>query len=121
MTDFQRDLEVIINEVGIKNNGNIRFFMRHMERMKDGIEYLGLSDRAYNAMRRNNINTIQDITNKFDQLKVKGAGEKVIKEVRNKYFQYYYSQLNEEERKEFWRDTIRETEALAGDVEDVAV
>ena len=114
MTNYQRDLEVIINEVGITNNGTIRFIMRYPNRMKGDLTELGLSDRSYNALRRNRIQTIQEVSAKWDDFVIlKGVGKKVQKEVRNAFMAYYYDQLNAEEQKDFWRDTLGATEELA--------
>lgn len=115
MTNFQRDLEVIINEVGIVNNGNMRFIIQYPSRLKGNIAELGLCDRSYNALRRNRIQFIQEISEfwtDFDLLK--GIGAKCKKEIKNAYMAFYYDQLSVEEQKDFWRETIKATEELAG-------
>ena len=112
MTDFQRDMEMLIdNGIIIPNGKKIRFVFRYPNRLKGGLEELGLNDRSYNCCRRSKINTIEDVTERWDTLsRMKGAGSKTVAEVKNKYVQFYYSTLdNADERAEFWRDTIKGT------------
>lgn len=111
MSDFTRDLTILINEgVIATNDGNIRFVYRYPERMCGGIEALELTDRSYNCCRRNGISTIEEIGAKWKTLgNMRSSGIKTVKDVKNKYVQYYYSLLSEEERKDFWRDTIEAT------------
>ena len=112
MNNFQRDLEYLIDEGAIAPNGkNVRFVFRYPNRLKGELGILGLNDRSYNCCRRNKINKIEDITARWNELgRMRNAGQKRVKEVKNKYVQYYYSTLdNAEERAEFWRDTINGT------------
>lgn len=111
MTDFQRDLEVLINEGVIAPNGKqIRFVFKYGNRFKGELELLGLNDRSYNCLRRNKINDISEISERWNELKkLRNAGTKTIKEVKNKYIAYYYDTLSDEEKKEFWIDTITAT------------
>lgn len=109
MTNFQRDLEVLINEgVIASKNGVIRFVFRYSNRLKGDIANLDLSTRGYNSMRRVGIDNLEKLAEKWDELgRVKNTGVKTIKEIKNKYLAFYYDQLkNDEERKEFWKDTI---------------
>ena len=111
MRDFQRDLEILINEgVIAAKDKKIRFIMKHSDRMNGDIKLLDLNDRAYNRMAQNGIRTLEKLYNRFDDIQnIRGAGVKVVKEVKTAYISYYYDQLNDEERKEFWRDTINAT------------
>ena len=112
MTNFQRDLEILINEgVFAGKNGKIRFVFRYSNRLRGEIENLDLSARGYNSMRRVGIDTIEKITEKWDKLGIiKNMGVKTTKEIKNKYLAFYYDQLrSDEERKQFWRDTIMAT------------
>ena len=121
MSDFQRDFEVIVSNVDFINNGTIRFQMSHMERMVGSLDNLNIGERAYNALRRNKIHNIETLTERIGGLNgVRGAGKKIIKEIKNEYMNYYYSLLSEEERMQFWCDTYEATLALAG-VETVTV
>lgn len=114
MTDFQRDFEVIINNVDIVNNGTITFPVKQMDHMYGSIECLGLSDRAYNALQKNRIVTIPELTKRFDELdELSGIGKKSRKEIKNAYIAYYYLKLDDEQRKQFWRNVVRLTEANA--------
>ena len=116
MTDFQRDLEVLINEgIIAANNKRIRFFMRYGNRLKGDIELLDLSTRGFNCLKRKRINTIEDVGNNFHNLgRIAGIGITTVKEVKNKYLAYYYANLNTEERKDFWRDTVEATINMEG-------
>lgn len=115
MSDFQRDFEVIVSNVDFINNGTIRFQMSHMERMVGSLDNLNIGERAYNALRRNKIHNIETLTERIGGLNgVRGAGKKIIKEIKNEYMNYYYSLLSEEERMQFWCDTYEATLALAG-------
>lgn len=113
MTDFQRDMEVIIQNVGIANNGTIRFVFRYPSRLEGEVDELELGTRASNTLKRAGIFKIQDIGKKWNRLDVRGSGVKTIKEIKNKYLAYYYDKLDDEERKDFWRDTVAETEDMA--------
>lgn len=115
MSDFQRDFEVIVSNVDFINNGTIRFQMSHMERMVGSLDNLNIGERAYNALRRNKIHNIETLTERIGGLNgVRGAGKKIIKEIKNEYMNYYYSLLSEEERMQFWCDTYEATLELAG-------
>ena len=111
MTDFARDLSVLIDEGCIAPKGKIiRFSFAHPDRLEGNLEMLGLSERAYNCCRRSRIDCIEDVNERWGELvRMKGAGKKTVKEVRNKFLSFYYDTLNDEERKQFWRDTVRET------------
>ena len=114
MRDFQRDMEVIITEIGIKNNGTIRFPMKHANRMVGDVKYLDLSDRSYNVLCRNGIITIEHLCRMIDMIRnLRGAGKKVVKEINTKYMRYYYDLLSPKEREDFWREVVTETEKLA--------
>lgn len=120
MTDFRTDLEVLINERVLPvNKGKIRFVFRHSDRLKGGIEQLGLDDRSYNALRRNKICTIEQITENWNNLaNLKGIGKRGIKTIKNAYVAYYYNTLDcPEERNNFWIDTYEATmDMIEGEV-----
>lgn len=109
MTRFQRDLEVIINEGFLAaNNGKIRFVFRYQPKGEVGC--LDLGERAYNCVRRKGLHTVEAVGDMFEDLwRIKGAGTKTIKEIKNKYLAYYYSELTEPQKQQFWVDTIQAT------------
>lgn len=111
MTDFRTDLEILINEGCIAPKGkSLRFVFNHADRLTGSLENLGLSERAYNCLRRSNIDDIEGVSEKWDTLgRMKNCGAKTVKEIKNKYLAFYYDMLNEEERKQFWRDSIAAT------------
>jgi len=113
--DFMRDFEVVVSNVDFINNGTIRFQFNHMEKVNESLDSLEIGERAYNALRRNKIHDIPTLVSRMNNLNgVKGAGKKIIKEIKNEFLRYYYSKLSEEERKQFWRDTYEATLELAG-------
>lgn len=115
MNNFQRDFEVIVQNVQFINNGIIRFQMNHMDRMVGSVDNLNLGERAYNTLRRNKIHDIPTLASRLANLGgARGAGKKVVREVKNEFLAYYYSLLDEEERKQFWRDTFEATMDYAG-------
>lgn len=111
MTDFQRDMEVMINEeIFNAKNGKVRFMYRFPERMYGTLDLLELSERAYNCCCRSHISTIEEVGRRWNELgKMRGSGVKTVKEIKNSYINYYYSQLDDEERKDFWRDAVEAT------------
>ena len=50
------------------------------------VEELDLSVRSYNCLKRDNINTVQELVNKTDSemMKVRNLGKKSLEEVKNK-------------------------------------
>lgn len=115
MTRFQKDLEKLINEGIIKpNNKQIRFVFKYGNRFKGDLELLNLTDRSYNCLRRNGLHNIKDVADKWDNLKqLKQMGSKSVKDIRNSFLAYYYETLDcDEERKQFWTDTITATENM---------
>ena len=111
MTDFQRDIEYLIdNGMLAAKRGQIRFVFRYSNRFKVVLEELDLSTRAHNCLKRAKINYINEIGDKWDTLnRIKNSGVTTVKEIRNKYLWFYYDRLDEDERKQFWRDTIEAT------------
>jgi DNA-directed RNA polymerase alpha subunit len=114
MTDFIRDMEIITSNVDIVNNGTIRFIMRYRSRIDDkAIGELNLKQRSENVLLRGGIKTIGAIFNNKERLAgLRGSGKVTVKNVLTAAMSYYYDQLNAEERKEFWRDTVEATMEL---------
>lgn len=115
MKNFKEDLEMLINEeILIPKKGIIRFVFRYNNIFKQEINFLDLSTRAYNSLRRANVNTIEQIGDAWDKLgNLRNTGKTTVKEVKNKYIAYYYNSLDtEEKRNEFWVDVIEATNNL---------
>ena len=112
MNYFKRDLKGLYNDgfIPVKNK-QIRFVFRYGDMLKGDLGNLDLSLRAYNSLRRAGISTIEGVAEKWDNLnRIKNIGEKIVKEVKSKYVEYYYGKLeNEYERAQFWEDTINGT------------
>lgn len=56
-------------------------------KLDEPVELLGLSSKAYNCIKRNRLNTIKDIVNLINNnklMKVRGLGEKSVKEIEIK-------------------------------------
>lgn len=112
MSTFKRDLEYLIEQGAFDlNRGKIKFVFRHANRLRGSIKELELSDRAHNCLMRGKCETIEDVTKNWDELgRIKQCGVKSVKEIKNRYLDFYYGTLeNDVERKEFWRDTINAT------------
>lgn len=111
MTDFQRDLETIVTNTEVSNNGTIRFVMRYRSRIdNDNITNLDLIPRAENVLLMNGIETVKQLFNNLNKVSgFKGSGIKSVKNINTALMSYYYDRLNEEERKEFWRDAADAT------------
>lgn len=72
-------------------NSPLRKYMSISNNMKNlTIDYLGLSARAYNIMRRNNIATINDLLNFSikNLVQIKNAGSRIQNEILSKISQY---------------------------------
>ncbi len=115
MTDFQRDFEVILNNTDVINNGNIRFVMKHRSRIdSEPIATLELKQRSENVLLRNGVKTVKQLFDNLYRLKgMRGSGANTVKNVNTTLMSYYYDQLDDEERKEFWRDTVEATMEMA--------
>lgn len=114
MASFKKDLSILIEEgMFAANNEKIRFIFKRSDLLKGDIGYLDLSTRSYNALKRAGANTIEDITERWDSLdKMRGAGKNIVKEIKNKYIEYYYNQLDNPSMAEFWLDTIQATKGM---------
>ena len=63
--------------------------------------------RSRNVLHRGHINTAKDLYEKWDTLlKIRGGGEKCVKEIKNGYLEWYYSQLEGNEIKKYWEEFI---------------
>ena len=111
MTDFQKDMEILINnDVLVGKRNKIRFVFRHEDRIDKDIDELLLSTRSYNCLRRAGITCIKELGDRWDKLsRIKTGGHKTIKEIKNAYMSYYYDNLDKKEKEQFWLDTIEAT------------
>lgn len=115
MSNFRNDLEKLINNGTLTaNKGKIRFVFKYGNRLKGSLDDLDLNTRGYNCLRRNGIHDIKAVSERWDDLyKLKGSGNATIKEVKNRFLDYYYSTLNSDyDRAEFWMETINATVEL---------
>ena len=111
MTDFQKDMETLINnDVLVGKRNKIRFVFRHEDRIDRDIDELLLSTRSYNCLRRAGITCIKEVGDNWNNLnKMKVTGKKTVKEIKNAYMSYYYDNLDKKEKEQFWIDTIEAT------------
>ena len=111
MLTFKNDCETLIeNGLLAPNKGKIRFIFRNNDKLKGGIDKLDLNQRAYHCLMKSGIDTIEKVGDNWDSLnRVRNSGVKTIKEIKNKYIVYYYDTLNNEEKQQFWADTIKAT------------
>ena len=72
MTDFQRDMEMITQNVKVVNNGKLRFSFRYLNRiMQDSVKELELKQRTENVLMRNGIMTVGDLFKNLSFIKGK--------------------------------------------------
>ena len=107
-TNFKKDLDIIVENADITIGGEIRFRMRKYQRIeKMPIEVMDLSTRSHNGLRRNGINTIDDVLNKWDRLPMfRGLGDNCVKEIKMGVISLYYDTLDDKEKKVFWKDAF---------------
>lgn len=107
MREFQRDLEVIAQNANVEANVLTFHFHNYDVMAKRPIEDLGMECRAFNGLKRNGINTIGEIIDKWDTLnKLRYVGATTIKAIKNAVVAFYYDTLDTEEKKQFWRETF---------------
>lgn len=115
MNNFKSDLTKLVNEgILVPNNGTIRFVFRYSNRFKGELDCLDLNTRAINCLRRAGIHNVEQLGERWDSLsRIRNSGAKTVREIKNKYISYYYSLLKtEEDKKEFWEDTIKGTYSI---------
>ena len=109
MTDFQRDLEVIVTNMEIANKGSLVFKMSKFK-TDTPITELPLDLRSANALRRAKIDTTGELIERIGTLsKVRGVGLTVKKRIHTGLMSWYYDGLKPNEREDFWRETIDAT------------
>lgn len=73
-----------------------------------GIGYLDLNKRSVNVLAKIEVKDMQGIIDNFDTIKdIKGAGVAVVKDIKNKFIQWWYERLEEKEMKAFWKEFVR--------------
>lgn len=107
---FQKDLTNLFNNGIFDTKDEIKFHCRYGSRIKGSLDYLELGARADHALRRCKIHTIEQVADAWNDLeKIRSLGKKTIAEIHEKLIEFYYSTLTEEERSEFWVDTVKAT------------
>lgn len=107
MTEFQRDLETIIENTSVAAN-EITFHMRHFDRIENtGVESLCLDTRGFHGLKRHKIDLVGDVVDSWEKLRtLNQVGETTVKRIKNAVLAMYYSTLDIDEKKEFWRDAF---------------
>lgn len=108
MTDFQRDMVTILATADVKSHKDWRFVMNHFL-PNEPVDSLNLSVRAENCLKRTGVKTFGQLT-KTNLHKIRGAGIGTIKEINTKLLSYMYDTYTDEQRQQFWRDSIKATE-----------
>lgn len=108
MTNFQRDFEIIAQNADVTVDHNIIFRFRKSQRIENlDIGNLGLEARGYNGLRRNKIDKIGQILDRWDELQTLNyVGVLTVKAIKNAVVAYYYETLDANEKKQFWRDAF---------------
>ena len=69
------------------------------------VKVLDLGKRSANILEKGDIKTMEDLIGKFGTIReIKSAGETTTKEIRNKFFQWWYESLEEKDIKWFWKE-----------------
>ena len=108
--NFQKDLTNLFNNGIFDTKTEIKFYCRYGSRIKGNIENLELGTRSSNALHRYGFTTVEQVSDAWDDLnKIRCLGVKTIAEIHEKLIEFYYSTLTEEEKSEFWVDTVKAT------------
>lgn len=107
MSKFCEDLSVVIG-TATSGNTELKFpFRITTETETAEIGVLDLSPRAFNALKRNSINNVGQVTDRFSNLlSFRNIGSVTIREIRNKTAAYLYDQMNVTDKKNFWQEFI---------------
>lgn len=112
MTDFQRDLEVVVSETELVNNGKLKFVMNHFP--ADAlVSELDLSTRGKNALFRSGIKTFGQLI-KTNLSSLRNIGKGTVKDINLKMMSYYYDGLTDDQKRQFWRETLVATAEAEG-------
>lgn len=75
------------------------------EQKMESIDTFISSNRATNALHRQQIHTAGQLMDRFDTInRIKNLGEKSVKEAKNGLLKWYYSSLDTKGVAEFWND-----------------
>lgn len=107
MSAFIDDLSIVIGAAK-SGNGNLKLPFRISEATESkDIEILALSPRSNNSLKRNHIDTVGQIMERFDDLNsLRNVGAVSIKEIRRKTAEFLYESMSVNNRKFFWRKFI---------------
>lgn len=109
MTNFRRDLEIIIRETGT-TLGTIRWSIVYPDNKKfetTAVEALDLQQGAMNVLKRNGIETLGKLMEMWDKLKdCQSCGVVKAKQIKNAFLAYYYDTLTEDKQKAFWMRSL---------------
>jgi len=106
MTNFISDLEVIINEANVNVPEKFEFNIRHISRIanKNIAAIPTLDVRQYNALKRNDVYTVGQIVDRWNDLvNMNYVGAVTVKGIKNALLSYYYDNLSDDEKMEFWK------------------
>jgi DNA-directed RNA polymerase alpha subunit len=106
-TDFVRDFNVIMTYSDVPRYQSYVFVMKHFN-PDTSIDVLDMSVRATNSLKRSGVKTFGQLV-ECDLRKLRGCGKNTIKEINTRFISYVYDLYNDEQRKQFWRDTIDAT------------
>ena len=105
---FIQDFVTIVSQTGIDRK-NFRFVLHNTEKFEneDLTNLIPLSTRSANALYRNNVFTVSELMEVWNVLDTfRNVGKTSIKEIKTGLIAWYYSQLSEEGRKQFWRESL---------------
>ena len=113
---FLEDLELVIGAAKA-GNGNLKLPFRISETTeKKDIDILILSPRSNNSLKRNHVDTIGQIVERFNDLgALRNIGTISVREIRRKTAEFLYEAMSVNNRKAFWREflTLNNIEGLS--------
>lgn len=104
--DFLADLKYMMDSIKIKDKSKMGLPLNYKKDFeKIDIEYLNLETRSNNVLRRYHVNDMGDLMDHFKDLaKYRNCGKNSVKEIKEKFLQFWYERLSENQVKMFWED-----------------
>ena len=109
--NFKKDLELVLStQKGGTELNNIKFPLFFEEGfMERNIESFVTDQRGFNSLKRNNVGTIAEFVDKFDELgELRNVGVRTVRMLKQGFLQYWYSTLTQSEVKAFWQSFCKE-------------
>ena len=105
---FKDDLTYVLVNSNINRKQNLNFPLAFSKEFKYlPIDDMNLSARASNVLKRYKVFTMQDLMDNMSNLyKYRNCGVGTVKEIKNRFLQFWYENIDEKLRTEFWEEFI---------------